>query len=340
MKICIFGAGAIGGYLAACLERVGHEVSVVARGPHLQAIRERGLELRIGGESRIARVSCSDRPADLGPQDYVIITLKAHSIPAVAHQLPDLFHDDTAVVTAVNGLPWWYFHEVDGPLAGTRLETVDPGGVLWDTIGPKRAIGCVVYPACNVPEPGVIDHIEGDRLTLGEPSGEKTHRVQVLAQAMREAGLKAPVKPRLRDEIWIKLWGNVSFNPLSALTRATLDRICADDEVRDLARKMMIEAQEIGEAVGARFSVDVDRRIAGAAEVGPHKTSMLQDLERGRAMEIDALVGSVQELGRLIGKQTPNIDAVVALVRLLANEAGCYASPHPPVNQSRRGKSM
>lgn len=324
MKICIFGAGAIGGYLAVALEQAGHEVSVIARGPHLDAIRERGLELRIGGESRVARVACSDRPEDLGPQDYVIISLKAHSIPAIANQLPELFHEDTAVVTAVNGLPWWYFHGVDGPLAGTRLETVDPGGVLWDTIGPERAIGCVVYPACTVPEPGVIEHVEGDRFTLGEPSGEKTERVQALSKAMRDAGLKAPVKPRLRDEIWIKLWGNVSFNPISALTRATLDRICADDEVRALARAMMVEAQSIGEAAGARFAIDVDRRIAGAAEVGEHKTSMLQDIERGRPMEIDALVGSVQELGRLTKVPTSSIDAVLALVRLCGESAGCY----------------
>lgn len=330
MKICIYGAGAIGGYLAVCLEQAGHEVSVVARGPHLEAIRERGLTLRIDGEDRVARVACSDDPADLAPQDYVIITLKAHSIPAIADRLPALFHDDTAVVTAVNGLPWWYFHRLEGPLEGTRLESVDPGGVLWDTIGPERAIGCVVYPACEVPEPGVIEHVEGDRFTLGEPSGERTDRVMALSQAMREAGLKAPVKPRLRDEIWIKLWGNVSFNPISALTRATLDRICADDEVRALACLMMLEAQAIGEAAGANFAIDVDRRIAGAAAVGAHKTSMLQDLERGRPMEIDALVGSVQELGRLTGLATPKIDSVLALVRLLAREAGCYSPPRAP----------
>lgn len=329
MKICIYGAGAIGGYLAVCLEQAGHEVGVIARGPHLEAIRERGLTLRINGEERTARVACSDSPTDLGPQDYVIITLKAHSIPAIADRLPTLFHDDTAVVTAVNGLPWWYFHRVNGPLEGTRLESVDPGGVLWDTIGPERAIGCVVYPACEVPEPGVIEHVEGDRFTLGEPSGEKTDRVMALSQAMRDAGLKAPVKPRLRDEIWIKLWGNVSFNPISALTRATLDRICADDEVRTLARTMMLEAQAIGEATGANFAIDVDRRIAGAAAVGEHKTSMLQDLERGRPMEIDALVASVQELGHLTGLPTPKIDAVLALVRLLGRETGCYSPPRP-----------
>ncbi len=325
MRICIYGAGAIGGYLAVCLEQAGHEVGVIARGPHLEAIRERGLTLRINGEERTSRVTCSDDPADLGPQDYVIITLKAHSIPAIADRLPALFHDDTAVVTAVNGLPWWYFHQVDGPLEGTLLESVDPGGVLWDTIGPERAIGCVVYPACEVPEPGVIEHVEGDRFTLGEPSGEKTDRVMALSQAMRDAGLKAPVKPRLRDEIWIKLWGNVSFNPISALTRATLDRICADDEVRALAREMMLEAQAIGEATGANFAIDVDRRIAGAAAVGEHKTSMLQDLERGRPMEIEAIVGTVQELGRLTNLPMPKIDAVSALLRLAAVQPGASA---------------
>ncbi len=334
MKICIYGAGAIGGYLAVCLAEAGHEVSVVARGPHLDAMRRQGLTLLIDGDRRVARVQATDDPAELGPQDYVITTLKAHSIPAVADQLPALFHEDTAVVTAVNGIPWWYFHGLDSVYAGSSLNAVDPGGVLWDTIGPERAIGCVVYPACTVTEPGVIEHVEGDRFSLGEPDGTRSERVEALADALRAGGLKAPVKPRIRDEIWIKLWGNVSFNPISGLTRATLDRICGDADVRAVARAMMLEAQAIGEAIGVRFAIDVDRRLAGAEAVGVHKTSMLQDLERGRPMEIDATVTSVQELGRMTGRPTPTIDTVLALIRLCGREAGCYSQP--PTLESKR----
>lgn len=326
MRVCIYGAGAIGGYLGVSLADAGCAVSLVARGPHLAAIKAKGLTLRKDGNERVVQLSASDNPADLGPQDHVIVALKAHSVPAVAKPMTALFHDTTTVVTAVNGVPWWYFHDIGGDLDGTRLETVDPGGAQWDTIGPERAIGCVVYPACEIEEPGVITHIDGDRFTLGEPSGEKTERVTALSEAMRAGGLKAPVRPRIRDEIWIKLWGNLSFNPISALTGATLEQICQFDETRAAARAMMVEAQAIGEALGVRFAIDVDKRIAGAEAVGAHKTSMLQDLERGRAMEIDALVASVQELGRLTDIPTPTIDTVLALVKLRGQTAGCYGS--------------
>lgn len=324
MKVCIYGAGAIGGYMAVALADGGADVSLVARGPHLAAIRQNGLSLHIGGETRNIAVAASDNPADLGPQDYVIVALKAHSVPAVADRMTALFHDRTAVVTAVNGVPWWYFHGLEGPLAGTRLESVDPGGAQWRGIGPERAIGCVVYPACEVTEPGIVRHIEGDRFTLGEPSGEKSDRVSALAEAMRAGGLKAPVKPRIRDEIWVKLWGNLSFNPISALTGATLEQICADPGTRAVAKAMMLEGQAIGEKLGVRFAIDVEKRIDGAAAVGAHKTSMLQDLERGRAMEIDALVTAVQELGRLTETPTPTIDSVLALTQLRGAVAGCY----------------
>ncbi|MDW3204887.1 MAG: 2-dehydropantoate 2-reductase [Alphaproteobacteria bacterium] len=324
MKVCIYGAGAIGGYMAVALADGGADVSLVARGPHLAAIRQNGLSLHIGGETRNIAVAASDNPADLGPQDYVIVALKAHSVPAVADRMTTLFHDRTAVVTAVNGVPWWYFHGIEGPLAGTRLESVDPGGAQWRGIGPERAIGCVVYPACEVTEPGIVRHIEGDRFTLGEPSGEKSDRVSALAEAMRAGGLKAPVKPRIRDEIWVKLWGNLSFNPISALTGATLEQICADPGTRAVAKAMMLEGQAIGEKLGVRFAIDVEKRIDGAAAVGAHKTSMLQDLERGRAMEIDALVTAVQELGRLTETPTPTIDSVLALTQLRGAVAGCY----------------
>lgn len=329
MKVCIFGAGAIGGYVAAAMAEAGCDVSLVARGAHLEAIRRNGLRLRRDGAESVHRLPASDTPEDLGPQDYVVVALKAHSVPAVARGMAALFHETTAVVTAVNGIPWWYFHGVAGPLANTRLQSVDPGGVQWQTLTPERAIGCVVYPACDVPEPGVIEHLEGDRFTLGEPSGDKSDRVTRLSEAMRAGGLKAPVKPRIRDEIWLKLWGNLSFNPLSALTCATLEDMCRDEGVRAVARAMMVEGQTVAEKLGVRFPIDVDRRIAGAEAVGAHKTSMLQDLERGRPMEIDALVASVQELGRLTETPTPMIDTVLALVRRRALEAGCYPRTAP-----------
>lgn len=327
MRICIYGAGAIGGYLAVGLAEAGAEVSLVARGPHLAAIRERGLTLRTAEGERTVKVAASENPEELGVQDSVIIALKAHSVPAVARRMTALFDDATSVVTAVNGVPWWYFHGVGGPLEGTRLETVDPGGVQWDAIGPQRAIGCVVYPAAEIDEPGVVRLIEGDRFTLGEPSGEKTDRVTALSDAFRAAGFKAPVRPRIRDEIWVKLWGNLSLNPVSALTGATLEEICRFPGTRGLIRTMMQEGQAIGEALGVRFAIDVDKRIAGAEAVGAHKTSMLQDLERGRPMEIDALVSAVQELGRLTEVPTPTIDAVLALVKLRGFKAGAYDLP-------------
>jgi len=324
MKICIYGAGAIGGYMAVGLAEAGAEVSLVARGPHLAAIKERGLTLRTAEGERRVTVAASENPEELGIQDAVVVALKAHSVPAVARRMASLFDDATAVVTAVNGVPWWYFHGIGGPLEGTRLETVDPGGVQWDAIGPQRAIGCVVYPAAEIDEPGVVRLIEGDRFTLGEPSGEKTDRVTALSDAFRAAGFKAPIRPRIRDEIWVKLWGNLSLNPVSALTGATLEEICRFPGTRGLIRTMMLEGQAIGEALGVKFAIDVDKRIAGAEAVGAHKTSMLQDLELGRAMEIDALVSAVQELGRLVEVPTPTIDAVLALVRLRGFKAGAY----------------
>jgi 2-dehydropantoate 2-reductase len=324
MKICIFGAGAIGGYMGAKLAKAGADVSLVARGPHLAAMREKGLTLMEEGETFTVPVTASDDPAEIGPQDYVIITLKAHSVPPVVAKMQPLIGDATTIVSGVNGIPWWYFHGIDGPLAGTRLESVDPGGAQWEGFGPERVLGCVVYPAAEVSEPGTIRHIEGNRFSLGEPSGEKSERATRLSQALQAVGLKAPVRPRLRDEIWVKLWGNLSFNPISALTHATLDVLCTDEGTRKVARDMMVEAQAIAEKLGVRFPIDVDRRIDGGAAVGAHRTSMLQDLESGRPMEIDALVTSVQELGRLTETPTPTIDTVLSLVRLRARSAGLY----------------
>jgi len=324
MKICIFGAGAIGGYMGAKLAQAGADVSLVARGPHLAAMQENGLRLiEETGETTVA-VTASDNPVDLGPQDYVIVTLKAHSVPAVVPHMQPLIGDQTTIVSGVNGVPWWYFHKLGGPFDGTRLETVDPGNAQWDGFGPDRVLGCVVYPAAEVIEPGVVKHIEGNRFSLGEPDGSKSERALALSKALGAGGLKAPVRPKIRDEIWVKLWGNLSFNPISALTHATLDVLCTDPGTREVARNMMLEAQSIAEKLGVKFPIDVDRRIQGGADVGAHRTSMLQDLDQGRPMEIDALVRSVKELGRVTDTPTPTIDTVLALIALRGKTAGLY----------------
>jgi len=323
VRICVYGAGAIGGYLGAQLALAGEDVTLIARGRHLEAMRGNGVRLLIEGEERVAHPRCTSDPAEAGEQDYVFVTLKAHSAPSVVDLMQPLLGPGTAVVTAQNGVPWWYFHRLEGPWRDHRLESLDPGGVQWDGIGPERAIGCVVYPATEVVEPGVIRHLEGDRFTLGEPSGKRTERVKSLAEALIRAGLRAPVR-RIRDEIWVKLWGNLSFNPVSALTLETLDVVATDRGTRAVCRSMMLEAQAIGEKLGVRFRVDVDRRLDGGAAVGAHRTSMLQDLERGRPMEIDALVTAVQEMGRLVEVPTPTIDVVLALVRQRARAAGLY----------------
>ena len=324
-RIAIYGAGAIGGLLGARLATTDADVTLIARGPHLDAIRKGGLTIEEQDGSRQSiEVSATDDPAEAGHQDYVVVTLKAHSVPGTVDAMQPLLGPETAVVMGVNGVPWWYFYGVDGPWRDRRLESVDPGGRIWDGIGPERAIGCVVYPASDVPEPGVIKHIEGDRFSLGEPTGERTERIERLSSLMRQAGLKAPIRPRLRDEIWIKLWGNLCFNPISALTHATLDVICTDPATRGVCRAAMLEAQEIGEALGVKFAVDVEKRLDGGAAVGAHRTSMLQDLEKGRPMEIDALVTVVQELGRMVDIATPTIDVLLALIQQRARVAGVY----------------
>lgn len=326
MKICIFGAGAIGGYMAAKLAGAKlAEVSLVARGAHLAAMQGKGLTLiEEGQEPLTVPVRATADPAELGPQDYVIVTLKAHSVPPVVGAMQPLIGDHTTIVSGVNGVPWWYFHRIGGQFEGTRLHSVDPGNVQWDGFGPDRVLGCVVYPAAEVSAPGTIRHIEGNRFSLGEPDGSKSDRAVALSQALQAAGLKAPVRAKLRDEIWVKLWGNLSFNPISALTHATLDVLCTDPGTRGVARSMMLEAQAIAEKLGVVFPIDVERRIDGGAAVGEHRTSMLQDLEAGRPMEIDALVGSVQELGRITATPTPAIDIVMSLVALRARVAGLY----------------
>jgi 2-dehydropantoate 2-reductase len=325
MKVCIYGAGAIGGYLGAELALSGVDVSLVARGPHLKAMRERGLTLRIGGDEKTARVRATDDPAELGAQDYVIVTLKAHSVSSIVDRMLPLLGPGTAVVTAQNGILWWYFHRLEGPFEGRRLESADPGGKIWDTLGPERAIGCVVYPSCEIVEPGVVQHIDGKRFMVGEPDGSKSERVTALSKTLGAAGFKAPVRTKIRDDIWLKLWGNVSFNPVSVLTLATLEEMTDDPGTRAVIRSLMLEAEAVARKLGVEFPVDVETRIGWGADVGAHKTSMLQDLEKGRPMEIDALVASVAELGRMVEVPTPTIDAVLALVKLRARVAGVPA---------------
>ena len=293
MKICIYGAGAIGAYLGAQLAETDCEVSFVARGPHLAAMRKHGLTLRIGDDEKNVVVKCTDNPAELGPQDYVILTLKAHSVISIVDNIVPLLGPETAVVTAQNGILWWYFHALPGPWENHHLESADPGGRIWNTLGPERAIGCVVYPSCEIVEPGVVKHLDGNRFMLGEPDGSKSDRVTALSCMMIEAGLKAPVRKKIRDDIWFKLLGNATFNPISVLTGATLEQMGRNPGVRSVIHAMMVEAEEVACKLGVKFAMNIDKRIDGGADVGAHKTSMLQDLEAGRPLELDALVASV-----------------------------------------------
>jgi 2-dehydropantoate 2-reductase len=324
MKVCIYGAGAIGGLLGARLAKSGEDVTLIARGPHLAAMREHGLKVTGFGGDFTVKPHATDDPAEVGPQDYVIVALKAQAVSAVAERMAPLLGPKTAVVMAVNGVPWWYFYGRQGELKDRRLPSVDPGDRQWRFIGPERVIGCVVYPAAEVTAPGELHHVEGDRLTLGEPDDSKSERVLALSRALIAAGLKAPVKSDIRAEIWVKLWGNVAFNPLSALTGGTLKQLCDDPGTRALARTIMAEAEAIAGKLGVQMPISVDKRIDGAAGVGEHKTSMLQDFERGRPVELDAVVGAVSELGRLVGVSTPAIDAIYALTRHKAVRAGLY----------------
>ena len=313
MKVCVFGAGAIGGLFGVALTDAGADVSVVARGAHLQAIRKHGILLQIEGAEKVAHVRCSDDPADLGVQDYVVIALKAHAISSAVESMLPLLGPETHVVTASNGVPYWYFQGRE--FADTTIDAIDPGRHQWRLLGPERAIGCVVFPAAEVTAPGVIRHEHGRKFPIGEPDGTRTRRVKQLQDLLVQGGLEAPIRDDIRDEIWLKLCGNVCFNPVSALTHATLDVIATDPGTRSVCRAMMEETRNVGDRIGARLRVDIDRRLDGAAAVGAHKMSMLQDLERGRTMEIEPLVGVVQELGRLTGTPTPTIDLVLALIR-------------------------
>ena len=322
MKIGVIGVGAIGGLLAARFAAAGEEVGVVARGAHLAAIRERGLVLKEEGGEIVARVAASERIAELGQPDLVILGMKAHQVAPVAAEVAAILGPQTLILTAQNGIPWWYFFKHGGPHEGTRLQSVDPGGAIAGHLPIDRIIGAVVYPAAEIESPGVIRHIEGHRFTLGELDGARSERIERVAVAFARAGFKAPVSADLRTEIWTKLWGNLSLNPISALTHATLQDICRFPETRALVAEMMREAQAVGEAFDIRVRISIEKRIAGAEAVGAHKTSMLQDVEHGRAIEADALIGSVIELARLAGVATPHLDAVYALVKLLGETLG------------------
>ena len=320
MKIAIVGAGAIGGYLGGWLAAAGEEVTFIARGANLEAIRARGMRV-IGedGKEVIAKgaLAVEDMSA-AGAQDVVLLTVKAHQVGAIAGELRHLCHDDTAIVTMQNGIPWWYFHKHGGEYEGTPVRSADPDGSIGRLIDANRVIGSVVYPAATLEAPGVVRVVEGRRFTLGELDGSSSPRAQAISESFARAGFKAPVISDIRSEIWLKIWGNLSFNPISALTHATLVDLLQFPLTRELSMEMMREAERIARKLGITFRVGIDKRIAGAEKVGAHKTSMLQDVEAGKPMEIEALVGAVVELGRLTGTPTPHIDAVYACVSLLA----------------------
>jgi 2-dehydropantoate 2-reductase len=315
-KICVFGAGAIGGYIGARLaHKAEAEVSLVARGPHLAAMEANGLILKQGGEIFTVHPRVSSDSKTLGPQDFIIVTVKAHALTGVLDQLQPLLGKNTALLFAQNGLPWWYFYKHGGPYDGRRIESVDPGGKIWERLGPERALGSVVWQAAELEAPGVIAHAYGDRLPIAEPSGEKTPRAMLLSKLLLSAGLKSPVRGNLRDEIWLKLWGNLSFNPVSVLTQGTLLQLATDNGTRKVIREMMQEARLVGEALGVKFTVDVDDRISMAEKVGNHRTSMLQDVEAGRPTELDSLLGVVIELADMVGIATPALNLVYDLTK-------------------------
>ena len=322
MKIAIVGAGAIGGYLGVRLALSGETVSFLARGANLAAIKSGGMKLisETGVEERATNVAAFERPEEAGPHDVVLLTVKAHQVAALAEGLRHLCHDGTAIVTMQNGIPWWYFHKHGGEHEGRAVNAADPGGTIARYIDPARVIGSVVYPAANLVSPGVVQHVEGNRFSLGELDGSTTTpRIVAISQALGRAGFKAPAVRDVRSEIWLKLWGNLSFNPISALTHATLVDLCQFPRTRELSARMMAEAETIATKLGVSMRISIEKRIAGAEKVGAHKTSMLVDIEQGRPIELDALMGAVIELGELTQTPTPHIGAVYACASLLAH---------------------
>ena len=310
MSVAVVGAGAIGGLLGAYLARSGEEVVLIARGPHLAAMQARGVTVRSGGLEFNARPECTDDMRAIGSADVVFLTLKAHSIPAVAKTIGSSLAENACVVGAQNGIPWWYFEH-------RHLESVDPGGVIARNIPYRKVVGCIAYPAAQVVEPGVIEHLEGNRFTLGEPDGSRSERVQAISSMLVKARLKAPVQPRIRQEIWLKLLGNATLNPLSALTRASLADIVTSPVTRDLVRTLMEEVDAVAQAMDVEVPLTIEKRMAGAAATGGHRTSMLQDVDAGRPLEVDALVGAVVELADGAGVPVPSLRVVYKLTKLL-----------------------
>ena len=321
MKIAVVGAGAIGGYLGTRLSAAGQDVTFIARNRNLHAIRAHGFKLLLedGSELHAPAAKAVQVYEEAGPQDVVLLTVKAHQVRDLLPGLRALFGPQTMVVTMTNGLPWWYFDKLAGPYQGRCLQSLDPDGVIAANIETERIIGSVVYPASELVAPGVVKLIEGNRFSLGELDGSRSERVEALAKVMMNAGFKSPVSRDIRSEIWVKLWGNLTFNPISALTHATLQDICSFPATRELAATMMREAQTVGEKLGVAFKISLEQRIAGAQAVGAHKTSMLQDVEAGRTLELQALVGSVVELGRITDTPTPAINAIYAATSLLSH---------------------
>ena len=318
MKFLIAGAGAIGAYLGARMARAGLDVTLFARGPHLRAMQENGVQVESAEGNFSARPRVVASLEEAGPADVVVLAVKAQGLPALAPHLAPVLGPDTAVVSTQNGVPWWFFQVGGGPLAGIRLERVDPGGVISAAIEPRRVVGSIVYFASEIVRPGVVLHTEGERISLGEPDGTRSERCRQIAKAFIAAGLRCPVTARLRHEIWVKILGNVAFNPTSVLTRATLAQMASDPEVAALARNIMKETEAVARALGFELPISIEQRMAGAAAVGEHKTSMLQDLEAGRPMELEAIVGAVVELGERLNLPLPHTRTVYACARLLA----------------------
>ena len=318
MKVCIVGAGAIGGYMGVRIANAGHNVSVIARGPHLDAIKARGMRLIEENNEFVAKnLTATEYVDELEPMDVVLLALKAHQIAHIVNDMSSLLGPNTVIVTLQNGIPWWYFQNFGGEYANRVVETVDPGGLLFKSIDPDRLIGCIAYPATIISKPGVIHHLEGNRFPVGELSGLKTERVKMVSELFTESGFKSRILDDIRSEIWLKLWGNLTFNPISALSHSTLVDICQFPLTRQLATSMMSEAQTVGERLGAHFRIPMGKRIAGAESVGKHKTSMLQDVEAGKPLEIGSILGAVIELAEVTEVQTPSLRAIYACVSLL-----------------------
>jgi len=326
INICIFGAGAIGGYLGCSLSKAGANVSLIARGAHKEAIEKNGLRLISNENSENFNLKVTDNPKELNTQDYIILAVKAHAISNIVTSLQPLLNNKTTVLSAVNGLPWWYFYKANSQtkLENSHIESVDPNGLIWNTIDPKRALGCVVYPACEIEKPGVIRHIKGNRFSLGEPDGINSERLKILSNLLIAGGLKAPQKKRIRDEIWIKLWGNCSFNPLSALTGASLDVIGNDLGSRLLITQLMEECQNVGQALGVKFNVSIEDRINGATSIIGHKPSTRQDIEMKRPLEIDPIMSAIIEIGQKLNIPTPMLKNINAILKLKADYLGLY----------------